>query len=80
MYTWLGLHFIYKILGLLCWLGAILTYKPQTEEKNQNVSAVTVTPVRHGKSPLYPKRPKIGYKIIKFRKKINFELILIGYF
>ena len=46
MYTWLGLHIVYKILGLLCWLGAILTYKPQPEDKKQNVSAVTVTPVR----------------------------------
>ena len=45
MHTWLGLHLVYKVLGLLCWLGAILTYKPQAEDQKKPVSAVTVTPV-----------------------------------
>lgn len=28
MYTWIGLHLVYKILGLACWFLSIFTYKP----------------------------------------------------
>ena len=42
MLTWLGLHLVYKVLGLLAWLGAVLTYKPQS-----NDNAVSIKPVKN---------------------------------
>ena len=30
MLTWLLLHIVYKVLGILCWVGAYLTYKPKS--------------------------------------------------
>ena len=32
MLTWFLLHFIYKSVTFLCWLGAALPYDPETEE------------------------------------------------
>ena len=36
MLTWLGIHLVYKLIGLLFWLGAILTYHPSNEEVKEN--------------------------------------------
>ena len=31
MLYWLGVHLVYKFLSILCWGGAMLTYKPGAE-------------------------------------------------
>ena len=36
MLTWLGIHLVYKLIGLLFWLGAILTYNPSIEDVKEN--------------------------------------------
>ena len=33
--TLLGIHIVYKVLGLTCWVLAILTYKPDTRQTSK---------------------------------------------
>ena len=37
MLYWLGVHIFYKFGSLLCWGGAILTYKPEPETVNYGI-------------------------------------------
>jgi len=43
MLTWMGLHLVYKCIGLTCWLGAVLTYKPQPH--SAEATQISIEPV-----------------------------------